>query len=168
MKVATGVLMGDETISNREKSPYLEVKTTTSEYAEYLDNIFGIFSAGFDNTGKSKTSFTDKDFYRWSTRTHNDLSEFSEWYSNGEKRFPCDTFVDDVVLRGWYVCDGNYGNSGQMRICCANESDRLEEVSQFINCDTYTTGEQIVITTTDARNFLGSTEPIPGFEHKWP
>lgn len=159
--------MGDGTVSNRDKKPYIEVRTVTKEYAQYLDRLFGIFSSGFKNTGKQSSSFTDSDIYRWATRTHEDFTVFDSWYTDEGKVFPDELSVDDGILREWYVCDGSY-NRGRMVLTAENERDRIEDVAELVEYETSTTGNQIVVPKSESSKFFDSTDPVPGFRYKWP
>jgi len=167
MDIATGVVMGDGTVSNRDKTPYLEVRSVSRDYMIYLDEIFDLFSSGMKNTGAQETSYTDSDIYRWSTRTHGDLSVFDSWYDGGDKHIPTTIDVNDTVLSHWYVCDGSL-DRGRMVITCHTDQHRIEELASTIEYRTYTSGDKIIVPRREAKQFFSSTVPIDGYRNKWP
>lgn len=185
--VATGLILGDGTLSRNYKNAIIQVKMVNEPYLKYLDQLFGIFSLGCNlyatadkqaernrNSGFHLEASADnyQDVYRWMTRAHPQFNQFRSWYSNGEKVFAEDLNITPTLLKHWYVCDGDK-QSKRVRIASTNENKNLNKLkSYFHDCDIpspETSGDRIYWSTQDSKkvfDFMG--EPLPGFEYKWP
>lgn len=201
--IITGVLMSDGYIDHgrNEENPRLAVKMITPDYLYYLDKEFPALGTGVklcltaEESAKQnrKTGFSTNaksenysDVYRWQTRGHPELQEFSDWYSSGEKVWPENIGLTPTVLKHWYCGDGYWNNNSSqnhIKICMANEVENIEKVNKIfksaglptpsnyniherkngsLNCSAYFTIEQ----SKELWNYMGS--PLPGFEYKWP
>lgn len=197
--ILTGMLMGDATVQKHFETdadtPKLAWSMITEDFLSWLDSELGVMTLGgydLDLTaeesaqGAIESGLTDEadpenysDMYINITRTHPDFERFADWYdSEGTKRFPLDDIeLTPMTLKVWYVCDGtlNRGNPRpRARIAALNESDSIEELSQFIYEDTgiettATEHGKILFNTEETEEFFEYIgDPLPGFEYKWP
>lgn len=187
INAATGLLLGDGTLTRNYKNATIQVKMVNEDYLKYLDRLFGIFSLGCDlyatadekaernrNSGFHLEASAEnyQDVYRWMTRAHPQFNQLRSWYSSGEKVFPENLEITPTLLKHWYVCDGDK-QSKRVRIASTNENENLEKLaSYFDDCNIPnpdTTGDRIYWSakdSVDVFNFMG--KPLPGFEYKWP
>lgn len=194
LEIVKGLLMGDGCLTNREGKPYVIVQCCEKKYLEHIDEIFGQISSGpprLHITGEelmekngdwlgSTESSKYRDQYRWQTRSISDLSQFSEWYDNGNKEYPKDTELTSLSMKHWFAGDGNYNNNGTndyISIGVSNERDNNNK----INCmfkksglpepnrwEEYGNKVEIVWNKEESREimeFMG--EAVPGYEYKW-
>jgi hypothetical protein len=151
LEITTGLLMGDGYIYANTKNAELRVEMISSNYLEYLDNIFGCLGRGLSMTltavesakNNRDTGFSPNakeenysDVYQWETRVHPKFNEFREWYSSGKKVWPEDIELTPTVLKHWYVGDGHYHNSrshNHIQISVSNEVKNTEKVFKYFS-----------------------------------
>lgn len=110
-----GELLGDGSlIKNKSISAYYSHASKHRAYVEWLRDIyesFGIESVGsitkhqhlYEPTGT--TSYT----YRLITKSYPELMGLRrKWYPNEKKQPPRDLVLNGVMLRQWFIGDGNY------------------------------------------------------------
>ena len=81
-------------------------------------------------------------------------------------------------MKIWYVCDGYLNTANpkpRVRISSVNESDRIDEIAEWITeetgieVNTSKNRERILFNTRRTQEFFEYVgEPLPGFEYKWP
>lgn len=191
--VATGVLMGDGTISRTSKNPSLKVKMITKEYLEYLDEIFGNLSTGVrkvqtaeehvaevrDSGFRPNASVEDyNDVYELSTRCHPDLKPLAAWYDSGKKVWPEDISLTPTVLTHLYCCDGHLANGDNITISMVNERGDKQKVAEYFSNvglpqpSRWGEGENVCYAAwkkaESKRLFRYMNGPLPGFTYKFP
>jgi hypothetical protein len=199
--VFTGILMGDGHIAHRDRTPIFQLAMINKEFLEFLTTeIFPLLgsSVSLQMTGEEhelknkETGFFSKDIeynckdiYSWHSVSHPVFEQYSEWYSSGEKVWPCEKInLTPTVLKFLYVCDGscklNSADSPSISIGMSNESERKQNVRDMFNrCGFHPTFEEYmrerggkwmqasfsVEESKDMLRYMG--EPLPGFEYKW-
>lgn len=201
IEILTGVLMGDGWVDSQSggRKPIMRCKMITPDYLFYLNKEFGNMSNGFsllltgeesakqarDSGFQPNANASDySDIYEWRTISHPKIKQFSVWYSSGEKIFPSDLKLTPTTLKNWYVCDGNWDNSGtcnRIQIGISNESERTETITKIFrksnlpeprynkwtkNGNTHCKIEFTVEDSKTIWQYMG--EPLPGFDYKWP
>lgn len=188
-EIVTGLLMGDGYIDTRRGNPYLVVNMITEEYLQYLHNTFENFSKGvvLDKTAEECAIYNGGDvenyneIYSWRSCSHPELSEWSNWYSSGEKVWPDDIELTPTVLKHWYVGDGHLNkSSGGIELTVTNERGNRQKVQQYFSNAGLPVGGWWENTTgrTETRMYWNGGDrdklfeymgnPLPGFEYKWP
>jgi len=195
-EIITGVLMGDGSVLRDGNNPYLRVEMVSENYLQYLDGEFGVLGTGVSPARTAEesakhcrsTGFNDNadgdnysDLYRWQSRRHPELGQYSDWYSSGEKVWPEDIEITPTVLKHFYCGDGTWRNtSGKNHIQfeILNESNNIGKVDSLFenaglpspnnyninptNCKASFTVEQ----SYELWEYMG--EPLPDFGYKWP
>jgi len=195
-EIITGLLMGDGSINNCGKNPYIRVGVISPNYLEYVSDQFGVLGGevclrqtaeesakhdrdrGFSPNAK-KENYSD--VYFWQSMCHPELQKFADWYSSGKKVWPADIELTPTVLKHWYCGDGYWDNNhynNHIRIAMANEIDNTDKVDQmFRNVglpvpSNYAISESNCVATFTVEQskelwkYMG--EPLPDFEYKWP
>jgi hypothetical protein len=134
-ELLTGLLMGDATIHDPPSAanPRIEVHNINYRFLHWIDGQLGRLSNGVTrrrtsdeiretNKSASMKRFSSVDYeirdqYILPTRRHPELQEYAEWYAGEQKRFLSDLRLTPVILKTWYVCDGNliWGSKGHTR-----------------------------------------------------
>jgi hypothetical protein len=201
--ILTGIMMGDGSgkFSDRNNTSIRIGGFITPEYLYWIDSVFGELSTGvregrtgeehaevLNESGFSEVATAEScsDQYWWSTRELPELNQFAEWYSTGEKVFPEDIDMNPVIFKHWYVCDGDYGNSGssnQIRISASNELGNQDKIRSYFTDSVipepykFKTGERtsrsgkymkIKWDVDSTKRIFELMDPAPGFEYKWP
>jgi len=192
--IATGLLMGDGCLCNRDGNPYLVVQCIEKEYLYFLDEKFSTISSGpprLHITGEElKEKYgewlgADKDSnyndqYRWQTRGIPSLSRFSDWYESGKKQYPKELILTPTILKHWYAGDGNYNNNGTnnyISIGVSNESDNKKKIDRIFQqsglpspnrWSEYGKKSEIVWNTEESKEIMRfMNNPVDGYEYKW-
>lgn len=206
-EIVTGLLMGDGSVAHhtRRSNPWVQVTMTEPEYLTFLDSKFPELGTGVTLTKTAAEKAQENresgwrpdakaedysDQYTWTTLAVPDLWEYREWYSRptGKKRWPISEIdLTPIVLKHWYVGDGNYTNNDSdryIRISTSNERDRTDEIDEMFEraglpkpdkWANYTTGERDVPvcyarwhveSSTELFEYMGDAPP--GFGYKWP
>lgn len=202
-EIITGCLMGDGFIDYSDKNPSFGIILCEEEYLKYIDEIFGILTTGvrMESTAKEKAEENRQrgfrpdadeedysDQYILPTRNLEQLSEYADWYSSGEKVFPEEIELTPTTLKHWYVCDGSYSMKeesvrGNIVLSLNNEAGNEDKIESYfedsVGCSVdywreYETREGRIDlsavfhadTTEELFEYMGS--PLPGFEYKWP
>lgn len=185
--VVTGLLLGDGTLTRNYKNPVLQLKMVNKNYLNYLSCLFGCFGLGVKKhkTGEEQAEMNRisgfhkegkgdnyNDVYRWMTRAHPYLNKYRSWYSTGEKVFPEEIEMTPVVLKTWFVCDGDYSPK-YSRVRISSTSDNKEKLKTYFEDvqipKPKSTGNRIYWSLDEARqvhSYMG--HPVPGFRYKWP
>lgn len=200
ISILTGVIMGDGSVDTTSSNPRISCSNINKEYLKYLDSNFPHIGLGvtLENTAedcasRDRTSEFNKDaskdnysdIYRWRTRTHPKLSEFSKWYGREGKTFPENISLSPTILRHWYVCDGCYVNSGRnnyIEIGVSNENSSKNKLNRYFSEENLpqpkfdisersngSINASIRWSVQDSKElfqYMGG--PVPGFKHKWP
>jgi len=202
-EIITGCLMGDRYVDYTDKNPSFGIIVCNEEYLEYLDEIFGVFTTGVrvENTAQESVEKAHKynfrpnakvenysEQYILSTRNLEQIKEFADWYSSGNKVFPENIKLTPIVLKHWYVCDGSYqikeeSKRGNIIISMNNEREFKDKIESYfekyvgvsvdrwreyktdkgrIDCSAVFHAD----TTEQLLEYMGS--PLPGFKYKWP
>jgi len=167
-------------------NPSMKVEMKNREYLKHLSNELGFLSTGVISKA-SETTFSIR------TVCHPELSEYSGWYSSGEKVFPEDIELTPTVLKHWYVCDGskNIGNASanpRVILYIANEYENIDKIDSYFEHSNIPTPSNYVVrergrhynnethiscsaqfTVKDSKKiweYMG--EPPSGFSRKWP
>jgi len=188
LEIIKGLLMGDATLANRNKTPYVQCTMTNRKYLEHLSNIFKASSditknktakqsaeedrnSGF-NPKAEKSSY--KDVYRWATITRNEYERFSNWYTSEGKKFPKNLNLTPLCLKHWYVCDGGIGWSSpwpSVEFYSKNELHRIEHwVERFndLGFECRKSSEGFRIPHGELDDFFDWLGSVPsGFEYKF-
>jgi hypothetical protein len=195
-EIITGVVMGDGCVEKRNKNPNLQCQMISREYLKYLDRKFGCFSRGVTLHRTSEEGYrmnkesgfspnaVKKDYsdlYRWRSRSHPNLQEFSDWYSTGKKVWPEDIELTPTVLKHWYCGDGHWDNSdshNRIKISMNNESENKNKVGNIFQDvglprpSNYNESQRncLAVFTADQSHRLWEYmgDPLPDFEYKWP
>lgn len=183
--------MSDGSINNSDKNPHLQVATTNRQYADKLDNEFGVLSTGVHKGRTAEECAKDmrergmrpeassenyNDVFRWSTRNIPEISQYRDWYSSGNKVWPVDVNLDPLTLKHLYYGDGSLTN-GRLRIAMFKERENSQKVQKYFDdcglpTPTFTGGSRSFEATftksqtTELFDYMG--EPIEGFKYKWP
>jgi hypothetical protein len=199
--MVTGILMGDGSINRHRKNPYIQIGMISPNYLKYVAQQFGVLGSDVKiyrtaeelakenrDSGFHPNADADdySDMYRWQSMRHPELSEFADWYSNGEKVWPEDIELTPTVLKHWYCGDGSWSNSSSanyIQIAMANEIKNTDKVDEIFKksglpspnnygigknqnenkiCNALFTVEQ----SKELWEYMG--EPLPDFEYKWP
>jgi hypothetical protein len=187
--------MGDATIHDPPSAanPRIEVHNINYRFLHWIDGQLGRLSNGVTrrrtseeiretNKSASMERFSSVDYeirdqYILTTRRHPELQEYAEWYAGEQKRFPSDLRLTPVILKTWYVCDGNliWGSKGHTRpqvwISAENESDRTEYITGLFDSEpvspTFREG-RLMLTTDETEWFFQYVgDSLPGFEYKF-
>jgi hypothetical protein len=150
--ILTGILMGDGTIGNKDKTnQYIKAAMISPNYLEYVDNKLGWLSTGVKfhisseeiakkdskrgfNTNAKAENYSDQ--YVLTTRSHPFITSLTDWYSTGEKVWPDDIELTPTVLKHWYIGDGYYDNNGSnnyISIAMANEIENMDKVFNYFS-----------------------------------
>lgn len=180
-EIINGMVMGDGTVNQPSgNNPSIYLTTIQQEFAEHLMDVFGILGASIDEveTENNEHKYGNKTQYVFKTRRHPELEEWAEWYSSGQKRFPEDLDMTPTTLAYWYAGDGhlkqnNYGKTDHHAIIYTiNESDRKEwivdKIEEDIGLSPRVIGKGIAFSVEESKEFFEITDPLPGFEYKWP
>jgi hypothetical protein len=203
-EIITGLLMGDGSVcvQGENSNPNLSCGMIRREYLEYLnEEVFPVIGSKvhLKRTAEEQAKYhvesgfrinaeaSDyQDVYSWYTRNHPGLKPFKDWYSSGEKVFPDDIDLTPLVLKHWYVGDGNFETEkysvGRISIATSNEIDNRSKIENYFDSigfdehywesskreDGSLSGSIRFSTelTEDIFEYMG--EPLPGFEYKWP
>lgn len=192
-QILTGLLMGDGTLANRNKTPYLQCTMTNKEYLEHLSAIFPNSSkvtlsktasksaaenrkSGFSNSAQ-KENYSD--VYRWATISRKSLKNYSKWYKEEGKIFPKDIKLTPYVLKHWYVCDGGlvYKDRESIGISLVNEKENKSKINSYFRNQNlpapshYNESKgrcKAVWTKKDSKKLFNYMKtPVKGFEHKF-
>lgn len=150
LDIIRGMLMSDGYLDSPTdgRNPLLQIRMTTPEYLEYLDQEFGVLSneyridmtaeenaernrqTGFDVNAKAENY---QDTYRLTTKRHPELKVFSSWYDSGKKIWPCDEIeLTPTVLTHLYCGDGTLApDYCGISIAMSNELDRIDKVKDM-------------------------------------
>jgi hypothetical protein len=167
MEVATGLLMGDGWIYNKEGTPGIRSDMISPNYLKHIDSIFGFFGNGvtFKKTaeesakqvrersfmGSDAKAENYSDIYAWHSMCHPDLEELSSWYREGEKVWPSNIEITPTVLKHWYCGDGVWNNRNShnhISIAMSNELGNEQKVDNMFQSaglpapSNYNTGER--------------------------
>lgn len=196
-KVITGFLMGDGSLSSKNKNPYVQTGMTTKDYLIYLSEEILPVCSGDVNMGRTAAECAQRDresgfrpnakeeeysdMYRWNTMCHPELKRYESWYRTGEKAFPENIELTPTVLKHWFVCDGYLANGKYAGISLNNEGDNEKKITDMFNraglTDFFWSGPNL--DKGDFRAFVRfraeGTEnffdyigsPLPGFAYKW-
>lgn len=193
-EILTGLVMGDATVANRGKNPYIQVIMTNKKYLEQLSKKFKHLSSDVNLSQTAsesansdlKTGFNEKasaknykDVYSWRTITHEQNKVFSEWYSDEGKQFPHDIELSSTTLKHWYVCDGGLvgHKKDTIGISVVNESNSKSKIDDLFRRKDLPTPShynesenrcKAVWTKQDSKklfNYMG--EPVTGFAYKF-
>lgn len=203
-EVITGILMGDGTVRKQDKNsnPKLSCGMVNKRYLDYLnEEVFPVLGnkVFLKKTAEEQArwhresefrpnaeSSNYQDIFAWYTRNHPDLDEFVQWYSSGEKVFPSDIDMSPLVMKHWFVGDGNFETDrysiGRISFATSNELNNKSKIEEYfisIGFDDFywksserkdgSFGGGIYFSTDlteDIFEYMG--EPLPGFEYKWP
>lgn len=198
IEILTGMVMGDATIqdhSHETKNCRLYWRMITDDFLEWLDAKLDFLVLGeydLNQTPKEsaesavESGLTDQaepenynSLYANMTRAHPEFNWFGSWYDSGEKRFPLDEIdLTPLTLKVWFVCDGTTQlrdhRPPEASIACVNESDRLEDICEFIEDATgieakLDSDRGIRFNAEETKEFFEFIgDPLPGFEYKWP
>lgn len=179
--VITGLLMSDGNIQsqgNRKPTFRCSMKESSRPYLEYLDEeVFPLIGLGVDEASMEGV-------VRFYTIAHPGLTEFLQWYSSGNKKWPLEELeINPTIFKHLYVGDGTYNTTESheyIAIGMANEYSRSEEIKKlFENIGFYPSlhkhekdGKRYMNCQFNKKdtekifNWMG--EPLPGFEYKWP
>jgi hypothetical protein len=184
--------MGDGTVQWNGKTPSIVLQVVTRPFVEWFKDEMGVFGnpiqkiSGEDiyeriqRHGDERFSTTDEfqDQYRVNTNCSHQFAYWSEWYRNGEKRFPEHMSLSPMTLLMWYVCDGGLQagtgketNRTSMHIKATNELDRPDFLRDLFK----PIGISPAVDDGVVRFTVGETEmlfdympaPPPGFEYKF-
>lgn len=193
LEIIKGLLMGDATLANRNKTPYVQCTMTNRKYLEHLSSIFKASSDITKNKTAKQSAEEDrksgfnpkaeksnyKDVYRWATTTRKELKEFSTWYTSEGKKFPQNLSLSPLCLKHWYVCDGGlvYNDKSAIGISLVNERDGKQKINNFFKSaelpepSHYNESARrckAIWTKKDSRklfDYMGKA--IPGFKYKF-
>lgn len=197
--IVRGLLMGDGYLQNHNKDRKccLKVEMITREYLEFVDDKFGILGTGVtldktaeENARKGRATGyrpdADKkdysDVYLWTSRSIDELNDFSHWYTP-KKEFPADITLTPTVLKHWYCGDGHYHNQSHIKLSIANERGNKQKINKYFSAvglpipSRYEDTElknggnrySLHFTVADSQTiFEYMGKPLPGFEYKWP
>lgn len=201
-EIITGLLMGDGNICrfNDNSNPLIESGMISENYLKYVDDEFGILGNGvtvYKTAEESANKARDRGFsrnakvenyhnmYRWRSRNHPELQEFSNWYSSGSKVWPDNIKLTPTVLKHWYCGDGHWENSGtsnRIRIGMSNEhkhTDKVDDMFRQVELpkpnnyninkyESHTHCEALFTVEQSKKLWEYMGEPLPDFEYKWP
>lgn len=202
LEILTGLLMSDGTLYRQCKNPYFQCDMVTKKYLNWLDEekfpLFGsgvrLVSTAKENAKRARDSeFSPdakaenySDVYRWSTMSLEELQVLADWYTTGEKVWPCDEInLTPKILKHLYIGDGHYSvNSDSQRISIATShiEGRKESIANmfsrvgfpvenFYQQQITQDCKKTAMTFTESMSvemfeYMGS--PPPGFKYKWP
>lgn len=148
--ICIGLLMGDGSVgAKKKKNQYIQTNMIVEDYLEYIDNVFGklgtgvsLFKTSSDIAKNNIESGFDpdandenySDVYRWTTRSHPEITQLNSWYDSGDKIWPSDIDLTPTVLKHWYCSDGHYKHSSgnkYIRISLSNEIDNKDKISSY-------------------------------------
>jgi len=186
--IITGLLMGDGYIDTRHSNPYIVLNMISPKYLEYIDEIFGSLGKGvnLDKTaeecaelnGGVKKNYSD--LYTWRSCSHPELSNWSDWYVDGDKVWPEEIDLTPTVLKHWYAGDGHLNKSHNgIELTVTNERGNKSKVQNYFKKSDLPVGgwyenpnrkETRIYWNGEDRDILFDymNEPLPGFEYKWP
>lgn len=175
LEVVRGLVMSDGHIGNRVGTPRLDVQMTNPDVLEELRESIPTFKPYFWK--ESKETSSGNDVYRLLTVSHSSLSEFSDWYDNGDKIYPDNMTPTPEMMKWWYVGDGSMiwnekASNGYVQISCCNESNNPEKLSDLFDkiglSPTIYNGGEIALSVNETKKFLEYIgEPVRGMEYKW-
>jgi hypothetical protein len=173
-----GMILGDARIDRNAARAVMVNK----KFLEWLDDQLGWFSTGVSvfRTPEEVHEYSgDVIDDSYNVQTQYELRTFGllpgEWcgqFYNDGKQFPPDTDkLTENEIRLWYACDGTL-NRDRVEIGISNympQRDRLEDVLSKSGYEASVhDNKKLQILTDDSRAFFERTEPVVGFEHKWP
>lgn len=190
----TGIVMGDGAVVVPDKNPSLHVKMVNDEFLDWLDEELGWLSNGYTKvqtaeeaaqenreTGFSENASAEnyQDKYTLRTKADEQLWQWRDWYSSGEKVYPDGLDLTPTTLKMWYVCDGckeNYNSEPHISITCLNEVERTKKLlSLFSDLPVEPVPHKsqksfsLRFNQTDSIWLWGYMGDAPrGFEHKFP
>jgi hypothetical protein len=173
----SGEMMGDGCIQSY--SDYSAKITYASKYLEYIDYISGTL----DNFGIKQSGHIYKRdkgdgwiAYQYQSKRYEELKSFhSKWYCNGKKRIPSDLELTPIILRQWYIGDGNLHKSRRnisLATNCFTENELDFLINLFKNLDIIATKMSqncLYISTKSVKQFLDYIGecPVSCYEYKW-
>ena len=185
-QVITGLLMSDgniQKVGDRNPSFRCTMDRSSHDYLVYLDeHVFPFLGIGVE-----KVTRNGHELSRFYTRSNPNLCKYYDWYSTGEKVWPCDNIdLTPTVLKHLFVGDGTYNTTGTHQyavIIARNEYPRRNKVRDMFSelgfdftINAYYDEEKydgqymsIQFTkqgTKELFQYMG--EPLPSFEYKWP
>lgn len=199
IEILKGSIASDGTLHGRsDKNCYALVVMTNKKYLDYLNSEFGclgkdvslrqtaeesaqaIRDSGFRPDADAKDY---KNVYKWSTRSHPEIDRFESWYQGSHKIIPASVELTPLMLKHWYVGDGNLntkGNHFRCNITLSNQRNNREVINKLFKSENLPdpiwrerSGENKK--TTICWNKEASREILeymgrapPGFEYKWP
>lgn len=123
-EICVGLLLGDGCVVNDASEAALVVEMKNEEFINWLDIHLGWLSNGYTKKENRRA--------RLRTLSHPKLTELRGWYWTGEKKFPPELELTDLMFEMWYVSDGTRetrdGRQDRMRISSAQEKDRVESI----------------------------------------
>jgi len=194
-EIVNGLLLGDGSVVRPSKNPRIQVNSREKLFLEFLDESFGVFSAGkpklrataeelakadresgFNPDAKEK-NYSDK--YVWRTICCSRFEKWRGWYDSGEKEYPEELELTPTSLSIWYASDAHFDNEnrkGRAWIDTANEKDSKDKIMSYFESlpiktpkwksfDEYSTIKFNSEETKDLIDYM--KEPVPGYEHKW-
>lgn len=177
-EIARGMALGDGRIDQDR----LRIIMTNKGFLEWLDNELGWLANGVsvfrtpeevaENCGGVYISEDCNFQTQYELSTLNKFKGLRDEFYGTEKQFPKNKeklTIDEVRL--WYACDGTLGRD-RVEIAIHNYMDSREKIeSLFDNLGydirVYDNNKAIMI-TEDSAQFFRNTDPVPGFEYKWP
>lgn len=193
MEIATGLLMGDGSISAGDHLPALRANMTNQEYLSWLDSQFPYIGRGvvLQASAEKQAEYAEQSFgenfdtcdiYRWRTSSHQAFTPLLAWYESGNKVWPDDIELTPTVLKHWYCGDGCLKSQNQVTIAMSNELGNEGKVEEYFtsvglpkptweshkssNRNTWVLiARWSVSESKELLDYMG--KPLPGFEYKW-
>lgn len=181
----TGLLIGGNGVGDRgEGYPHVAVRTKRREFAEWLTDWLGILAndvTSIDRPTRASPFEVGREIagttqYGVKTRRLSDLSEFEDWYVNGEKRIPTsDITRSPALIRGFYAAVGSLQKKSTsekyplLPIGRSTASDGFYQrlFEPFKPAVVHNGDHRYVIIRDRAAFFEYVGDPIPGFENEW-
>lgn len=173
-EILTGLLMGDGCVTTRDETPKFILEMTCQPFVEWVRNRLWWMFSDLQEAGKTRVG---NQRHRICSYTHEGLTEFADWYVEGEKRYPSDLELTPLMAKMWYVTDGGLrqrkseGANPRCAIACHNESSRPEYlISLFEECGFSPSfnGGALVFSVKESKRLLDwMGTPPRGFGYKW-
>lgn len=131
--IITGLLMGDGSITRDGSNPRLVVDMCNEEFIKWLADEFGELAINLQSWEPEREEWNE--VWRFQTRRLPELQRWAEWYGTDGKVFPPDVALTPLVLKMWYVSDGDRdyvprGRDG-LRIAMNKERGNEEKIEAY-------------------------------------
>lgn len=178
-QIIDGELLGDGSLVVEENGVNARFAMTTKspEYRDWLSDFFSELGYETYEYHRQDASYANGVRYELSTEVCKSLTEiYRRWYSNGTKIVPKDISLQPVVLRHWYVGDGQL-REGRNPILHTQGFDeeslrRLQNALAYVGIDTSVQKRgKLYVLTDSTERFFEFIEDLPtglrNYAYKW-